>query len=157
MKTASILLAFALASVSLAGCALAPSDVNADGTPHDPNGTDSNTTVTTVGKTANTTTVVTAQPASASSGDVVIATQAVTPPVPSVVSTSVAIPAPAVSPGTLVSCYSFDVATTSDGSTVGVCAPTTATGKPRYLRAYSIVSVVSPVTGDETSILVGIE
>jgi hypothetical protein len=135
MKTTSLLALFALASVSLAGCAIAPADANKDGT--------------IPGSSAS--------PSPSASGDLVA--PAPTAPVapPAVVSTTTAVPAPAVSPGTLVSCYSFDVATTTDGASVGVCAPTTATGKPRYLRAYSIVTVVSPVTNTETSILVGIE
>lgn len=134
MKTASLLALFAFASVSLAGCAVSPADVNADGTP-----------------VANTT-----SPAPAASGDLQAPAPVAPPAVPAVVSTTAAT-APKVSPGTLASCYDFDIATTTDGATVGVCNPTTATGKPKYLRAYSIVSVVSPVTGTDTSILVGIE
>lgn len=153
MKTLSILALFALASVSLVGCALAPDDVNADGTPHDPNGTDANTTVTTVGKAVTSTTVVTAVPVS-TMGDV---TTTIAPPTPVVVGTVSLSAAPVTSPGTLVSCLSFDVATDTTGATIGVCAATTAAGKPRYLRAYSIVSISSPVTGENVSTMVGFE
>lgn len=65
--------------------------------------------------------------------------------------------APVVSPGTLVSCETFDVLTGTAGETLGSCAATTATGKPRILRAFEIVSVTSPVSGAEVSIMVGFE
>ena len=52
-------------------------------------------------------------------------------------------------------CAVFTEATLSDGSKVGVCAPTREGGKPAYLRTYQVVSVVNPSTGKAERLMVG--
>lgn len=90
---------------------------------------------------------------SPSGGDLTVAPPA---PTPTIATTSAPV-VPAVSPGTLVSCVAYDTVAATDGTMLGVCAATTAAGKPRYLRSFQIVTVSSPVTAADVSVMVGFE
>lgn len=55
----------------------------------------------------------------------------------------------------VTACEVFDEFTTSSGAKMGMCEPAREGGKPRVIRSYVVASVVNPVTGKATRVLVG--
>jgi hypothetical protein len=56
-----------------------------------------------------------------------------------------------------VVCLDYTIASTSDGGSIGVCAPSKPGGKPRYLRSFVESHVLDPSTGKPQAMLVGFQ
>jgi hypothetical protein len=60
-------------------------------------------------------------------------------------------------PAQLRSCLDYTIATTSDGSRIGVCKPAKAGGRVTYLRSFTEVKVRNPRTAVLESAIVGFQ
>lgn len=54
-------------------------------------------------------------------------------------------------------CANYNVATTRDGATIGICGATKPGGKTTFLRSFQIVKLIDPATDKETTLMVGFQ
>lgn len=60
-------------------------------------------------------------------------------------------------PTKIAACANYNVATTRDGATIGICGATKPGGKATFLRSFQIVKLVDPATDKETTLMVGFQ
>lgn len=70
---------------------------------------------------------------------------------------TLALAAEAGKPTKTFACANYNVATTRDGATIGICGATKPGGKVTYLRSFQIVKLIDPATDKETTLLVGFQ
>jgi hypothetical protein len=60
-------------------------------------------------------------------------------------------------PAKTFACTNYNVATTTDGATIGICGATKPGGKVTFLRSFQIVKLIDPTTDTETTLMVGFQ
>lgn len=70
---------------------------------------------------------------------------------------TLALAADPAKPTKTFACANYNVATTTDGATIGICGATKPGGKATFLRSFQIVKLIDPATDTETSLMVGFQ